>query len=105
MKARKKPIVIEYKELRSDNILEVVKFLEGEKLDVKNSVISDMFEQYFEEYEAIAQEKGLRIVTLEGTMTADIGDFIIQGVDGEFYPCKPDIFHKTYDILLEEEDK
>ena len=30
-------------------------------------------------------------------MTAQIGDFIIRGVDGEFYPCKPDIFERTYD--------
>ena len=39
----------------------------------------------------------LEIETLEGTMTAQIGDFIIRGVDGEFYPCKPDIFERTYD--------
>jgi hypothetical protein len=31
-------------------------------------------------------------------MTADPGDFIIQGVEGEIYPCKPDIFHKTYEV-------
>lgn len=41
---------------------------------------------------------GLRIETLEGVMTASVGDYIIQGVNREFYPCKPDIFHKTYDI-------
>ena len=40
----------------------------------------------------------LRIETLEGTMIAGIGDFIIKGVNGEFYPCKPDIFEKTYEI-------
>lgn len=38
----------------------------------------------------------LRIDTLEGTMTADVGDWIITGVNGERYPCKPDIFAKTY---------
>ena len=38
----------------------------------------------------------LDIDTLEGTMTADIGDWIITGVNGERYPCKPDIFAKTY---------
>lgn len=37
------------------------------------------------------------IKTLEGTMTAHEGDYIIQGVNGEIYPCKPDIFHKTYE--------
>jgi hypothetical protein len=39
----------------------------------------------------------LHIKTLEGIMKADIGDYIIKGVSGEFYPCKPDIFHKTYE--------
>lgn len=37
------------------------------------------------------------IPTLEGTMTASSGDWIICGVNGEFYPCKPDIFDKTYE--------
>jgi hypothetical protein len=39
---------------------------------------------------------GLLIKTLEGTMLAVEGDFIIKGVNGEFYPCKPDIFKKSY---------
>ena len=37
------------------------------------------------------------IDTLEGTMTASPGDFVVRGVQGEFYPCKPDIFAATYD--------
>ena len=37
------------------------------------------------------------IPTLEGTMKGSIGDWIIRGVNGEFYPCKPDIFEKTYE--------
>lgn len=37
------------------------------------------------------------IHTLEGTMRADVGDWIIRGVQGEFYPCKPDIFDATYE--------
>lgn len=41
----------------------------------------------------------LEIETLEGTMTARPGDFIIRGVQGEFYPCKPDIFAATYDLV------
>lgn len=39
------------------------------------------------------------IKTLEGAMEVSDGDYIIKGVNGEFYPCKPDIFHKTYEIL------
>lgn len=37
------------------------------------------------------------ITTLEGVMKAEKGDFIIKGINGEFYPCKPDIFAKTYE--------
>ena len=39
----------------------------------------------------------LAIYTLEGVMRADVGDWIIRGVQGEFYPCKPDIFEETYE--------
>ena len=42
------------------------------------------------------------IDTLEGKMEADPGDWIITGVEGEQYPCKPDIFQKTYEILQNE---
>ena len=38
----------------------------------------------------------IQIPTLEGTMTAQVGDWIIKGVQGEFYPCKPDIFAQLY---------
>ena len=47
----------------------------------------------------------LLIPTLEGTMTAQIGDFIIKGVNGEFYPCKPDIFEKTYALDIPDPEK
>jgi hypothetical protein len=42
---------------------------------------------------------GIKIQTLEGTMTASVGDWIIKGVKGEFYPCKPDIFEATYEAV------
>lgn len=41
----------------------------------------------------------LKIHTLEGVMTVNVGDYIIKGVKGEFYPCKPDIFEKTYEEI------
>ena len=41
--------------------------------------------------------RSMRILTLEGLMLANKGDWIIKGVNGEFYPCKPDIFEKTYE--------
>jgi len=43
----------------------------------------------------------IQIVTLEGTMTAQMGDFVIQGVQGEFYPCRSDIFEQTYEAVPE----
>ena len=47
---------------------------------------------------AYQTDKEFDIPTLEGVMTASVGDFIITGVDGEQYPCKPDIFFATYDV-------
>jgi hypothetical protein len=44
-------------------------------------------------------ERCIDIQTLEGEMRAEIDDYIIKGVNGEFYPCKPDIFEKTYDFI------
>ncbi len=49
--------------------------------------------------EAYQTDKEIYIDTLEGTMKADIGDYIITGVNGEQYPCKPDIFEKTYESV------
>ena len=42
----------------------------------------------------------LHINTLEGVMTASLGDWIIKGIRNEFYPCKPDIFEKTYEKVI-----
>lgn len=75
---RKKPIIIEAIEWTGDNFVDVDEF------------ITDEHETY--------PAKGIvKIPTPEGIMEASIGDFIIKGVSGEFYPCKPDIFQKTYD--------
>jgi hypothetical protein len=49
--------------------------------------------------EAYQTNKEMKIETLEGTMTANPGDWIITGVNGEQYPCKPDIFEKTYEAV------
>ena len=52
------------------------------------------------------ENKGaLYIDTLEGTMKADINDWIIKGVKGEYYPCKPDIFENTYEEVKDEINK
>jgi len=53
-----------------------------------------------------SHETGIRmcIKTLEGTMHADIGDFVIRGIKGELYPCKPDIFEATYEKVEASDD-
>ena len=53
--------------------------------------------------EAYQTEKEIIIHTLEGDMKANVGDYIITGVNGEQYPCKPDIFEKTYELVKENE--
>jgi hypothetical protein len=71
------------------------------------------FDGTFESYQSIVREFGfmpeqdgcmsgvINIATLEGTMVARPGDWIIKGVKGEFYPCKPDIFEATYEAVEE----
>ncbi len=51
--------------------------------------------------EAYQTDKTMYIETLEGFLLADPGDYIITGVNGEQYPCKPDIFDKTYERVEE----
>ena len=52
--------------------------------------------------EAYQTDKEMDIPTLEGVMHADIGDWIITGVKGEKYPCKPDVFVQTYELVESE---
>ena len=55
--------------------------------------------------EAYQTDVELDIETLEGVMHASVGDYIITGVNGEKYPCKPDIFEKTYELVNDYEDE
>lgn len=54
--------------------------------------------------EAYQTDKVMYIETLEGTMKADAGDYIITGIKGDQYPCKPDIFEQTYELVEEGDD-
>jgi hypothetical protein len=91
-KYRKKPVTIEAHRLTRDNHQWVANWIASGGFEVKHYSKPPM--------RAIS---GLSIVTLEGTMNADYDDYVIKGVNGEFYPCKPDIFHKTYDLVGETE--
>lgn len=53
----------------------------------------------FEHYQReVTKDRGIfKIMTLEGALEASIGDYIIRGVQGEHFPCKPDVFHLTYE--------
>lgn len=95
-KYRKKPVEVEAVKLEATDasIHEVVNFIEGEVVDTSSSL---MLTDRFHDYCDMVKREGMKIKTLEGTMTADIGDYIIKGVQGEFYPCKPDIFKETYE--------
>lgn len=93
IKARKKPIEIEAVKWTGENHREMFDFLENKS----NEYISISGDNFYINHNKI--EGGLIIKTLEGEHMASIGDYIIKGINGEFYPCKPDIFEKTYDII------
>ncbi|MDB5937514.1 MAG: hypothetical protein JWQ01_4858 [Massilia sp.] len=93
MKFRKKPVVIDAIQWAGDNLAQIIEFTDGRQPDVKH----DFAAMKWEEYCALVARDGLKIFTLEGKMNADIGDWIIKGVKGEHYPCKPDIFVLTYE--------
>jgi hypothetical protein len=88
MRFRKKPVVIEAIRWTGENLADVIAFTGLHHSADKWS---------WSEYEAVVREKGLKIFTLEGQHMATVGDMIIKGVHGECYPCKPDIFDKTYE--------
>ena len=79
MKFRKKPVVIEAMRWEGDNTDEFDDFAPDAKIKCEG------------------MRNALVIETLEGTMLAEPGDWIIRGIKGELYPCKPDIFKETYE--------
>lgn len=80
---RKKPYVIEAMQLNFHNRDKIIEFGEG-------NITLTWRDGYLE---------GAYVNTLEGVIYATYGDYIIKGVDGEFYPCKPSIFEKTYELV------
>nr|DAO56202.1 MAG TPA: PGDYG protein [Caudoviricetes sp.] len=79
-KYKKKPVVIEAIRFIGSNYEEIREFIG------QNTLCSDL---------------SIVISTLEGDMVAQKGDYIIKGVQGEFYPCKSDIFNATYEVVSE----
>lgn len=86
---RKKPVVIEAVQFDRSNGGPIASWCGGRNsFEAKASDPTDVAEW-------------IDIPTLEGVMRADLGDWIIKGVKGEFYPCKPDIFEATYELVGE----
>lgn len=88
MKYRKKPVVIEAVQWNGKNLAEILLF---------TGIHPSADHWTHERFEEVVKKDGLKIFTLEGKMSANINDWIIKGVKGEFYPCKPDIFDATYE--------
>jgi hypothetical protein len=93
---RKKPVVVDA--IRWDGGVEEATTIIDWVLD------GDGTARYHEAVNTVPEE--IAIDTLEGTMNAQVGDWIIRGVKGEFYPCKPDVFELTYELDIDyfEED-
>ena len=87
-KYRKKPVVIEAIQFNGKNFDEISEFSLGK---AKRRITY--------EGNTPIETDTVDIITLEGTMNAIKGDYIIKGVQGEFYPCKPDIFEQTYELV------
>lgn len=84
-KFRKKPVVIEAIQLTAETVQECYDFVGANGNFQECGMGIDPADGQF------------KIRTLEGVLTVSIGDWIIKGVKGEFYPCKPDIFEATYE--------
>ncbi len=92
-KYRKKPVVVEamrFSEL--DDVYELCDWCGGYFQEAPINPRSN-----FED----TGPTGIKIPTIEGVMTAQLDDWIIKGIKGEFYPCKPDIFAATYELVEE----
>lgn len=99
MKYRKRPVVIDAIQWTGENQREMWDFLTGRT----NDYMSASGDNFYIDHSKI--KGGLVIKTLEGEHLASIGDYIIKGVKGEFYPCKPDIFEMTHEPVKEENMK
>ena len=90
-KYRKKPVIIEACTAKE------VLFFAGNNFDK----LPDCVKVSYEKWDIIFTPDSIIIKTLEGHMTANLNDYIIKGIKGELYPCKPDIFEQTYEKVEE----
>jgi hypothetical protein len=88
MKFRKKPVIVE-----------ALQFLPNTKATDAILALAAEGKRRVDIHVDAQNNYTMYIQTLEGKMEASIGDWIIRGVEGELYPCKPDIFMKTYEVV------
>jgi len=109
MKFRKKPVIIEARRLSGSTaqVHDVYLWIEQNTLGSFEPLgVIEGREPYPASGVSIDPRDGRLIIsTLEGLHWADSGDWIIQGVAGEFYPCKPDIFEETYEAVSQPTDQ
>lgn len=99
----KKPVVIEAIQWTGKNLIDIYAFLcDKSRKEIIKEISHDFQDtRVWGNHEANIVQDGLYISTLKGKLKSDIGDYIIKDVNGEFYPCKPDIFAKTYEEVTE----
>lgn len=88
---RKLPVEIEAKQWNGTNLQEIINF-------ASERLIYEIIDTAWQ----VGKGKpyvDMEIITLEGIMKVQEGDYIIKGIEGEFYPCKPEIFEKTYELV------
>jgi len=98
-KYRKKPVVIEAMFLSADTVGPSDGLSPHEESHAR--IAGWFLGNGFKDFRVVGERRpfGIEIQTLEGAMIASPGDYIIQGIQGEFYPCKPDIFRDTYEAV------
>lgn len=79
MKYKTKPCTIEAIQWTGENWTEIMNFVDTGECKLVGGILT--------------------IITLEGPMEASYNDYIIRGLRGEYYPCKPDVFHKKYEVI------
>jgi hypothetical protein len=100
---RKKPVVIEAMQWTGDNTSEVVDWVCTDSIQSAHHVEARPGVRPWKGDKARAPEpECIMVDTLEGRMRANVGDWIIRGVQGEVYPCKPEIFAATYEPVSSE---
>lgn len=96
-KYRKLPVIIEAVQFGKIDTKELLDFIRDNKGKCQYRPLGGIYD---DDGNRIGEKTHLIVNTLEGETVASIGDYIIKGVNGEFYPCKPDIFKKTYEEVV-----